>query len=570
MSSLADLPDLIGFFSYSREDDQGSRGALSALRDAIQGELSAQLGRTRTDFRVWQDKAAISLGTLWEKQITQGIKQAVFFIPIVTPRALKSQHCAFEFQSFLAREAELGRDDLVFPILYIPVPALEDERLWRDDPVLKIVGTRQYLDWRDLRHHEANSTEVRQKLERFCRNITNALQRQWLPLEELRRREEAEARQKTEEHQRRKAAEIEAERSAQEERRRREADSARRAEEEGHARIAEPQRGRRQPRPAIIIPGAVAAVAIVAAIVVWAESKPSPSNQQASAVSTMPLLPTSPSASPAAQRATALVPSPQVTADTSSKPTPAPSFAPIPSADEVAWSFLKDTTDDAALKRFTAQYPDSPLRKDAEARIAALTAAQAAKPAAPSPEQSAWDLVKDSKDPDQLRQFVERFPNSAQRADAEQRIASLSVESLKAATANAPEPHELTRSLQLELQRVGCFKGDVNGLFDDDTKVAWHRFIKLTSISMPDDVSSDAIKAVRGINKRVCPLICPHGEHAENELCVGNAPPPKRATTKAATAREPTLPTAAPPAKGTCFGTLAGSSGSAMSRQECQ
>ena len=115
MPSLIGIPELVGFFSYSREDDQGSRGALSALRDAIQTELSAQLGRTHTDFRLWQDKAAISLGTLWEKQISKGINQSVFFIPIITPRALRSQHCAYEFQAFLARETELGRDDLVFP-----------------------------------------------------------------------------------------------------------------------------------------------------------------------------------------------------------------------------------------------------------------------------------------------------------------------------------------------------------------------------------------------------------------------------------------------------------------------
>ena len=98
MPSLSDLPELIGFFSYSREDDQGSRGGLSDLRDAIQVELSAQLGRSQTDFRIWQDKAAISLGTLWENEIQQGIRQSVFFIPIVTPRALRSHHCGLEFQ----------------------------------------------------------------------------------------------------------------------------------------------------------------------------------------------------------------------------------------------------------------------------------------------------------------------------------------------------------------------------------------------------------------------------------------------------------------------------------------
>jgi hypothetical protein len=62
MSSLADLPELIGFFSYSREDDADSQGALSALRGRIQGELRGQLGRTAKTFRLWQDKEAIPSG----------------------------------------------------------------------------------------------------------------------------------------------------------------------------------------------------------------------------------------------------------------------------------------------------------------------------------------------------------------------------------------------------------------------------------------------------------------------------------------------------------------------------
>ena len=46
MSSLADLPELVGFFSYSREDDEDSQGALSALRERIQRELRGQLTRS--------------------------------------------------------------------------------------------------------------------------------------------------------------------------------------------------------------------------------------------------------------------------------------------------------------------------------------------------------------------------------------------------------------------------------------------------------------------------------------------------------------------------------------------
>jgi uncharacterized protein YllA (UPF0747 family) len=69
MSSLADLPEVIGFFSYSREDDESYKGRLSALREGIQDELSAQLGRSKTTFRLWQDREAIAPGRLWESEI---------------------------------------------------------------------------------------------------------------------------------------------------------------------------------------------------------------------------------------------------------------------------------------------------------------------------------------------------------------------------------------------------------------------------------------------------------------------------------------------------------------------
>jgi tetratricopeptide (TPR) repeat protein len=125
MSSLAELPELAGFFSYSREDDEAFKGTLSALRDGIQRELSAQLGK-RT-FRLWQDLEAIAPGKLWESEIKTAIDGSFFFIPIVTPRSVGSKYCKFEFESFLAREKEIGRSDLVFPILCISVSALENE-----------------------------------------------------------------------------------------------------------------------------------------------------------------------------------------------------------------------------------------------------------------------------------------------------------------------------------------------------------------------------------------------------------------------------------------------------------
>ncbi len=229
MASLADLPELVGFFSYSREDDAGAFGALSALRERIQHELRAQLGRTAKTFRIWQDKEAIPSGTLWEGEITNSVAQAVFFIPIVTPTVVASPYCRFELDSFLAREAALGRTDLVFPILYIHVPALEDSARRQNDAVLSLIAKRQYVDWRELRHLDSNSTEVRRAVERFCGHIRDALNKPWLSPEALKRQEEAAALERAEAERQRQAAE-----------------AKRRAEEEARQRATEEERQKRE------------------------------------------------------------------------------------------------------------------------------------------------------------------------------------------------------------------------------------------------------------------------------------------------------------------------------------
>jgi WD40 repeat protein len=189
----------VGFFSYSREDDEDSGGKLSKLRERIQAELRGQLGRTKKDFRLWQDQAAIAHGTMWEDEIKSAIAESVFFIPIITPTTVRSHHCKFEFDAFLAREKELGRSNLVFPILYIPVPALTGDR-WRENPLLAIIGSRQYEQWQNLRHLDPSSTEVALRVEKFCANICRALQQEWLSPEEL---QQAEARRVAENERRR-------------------------------------------------------------------------------------------------------------------------------------------------------------------------------------------------------------------------------------------------------------------------------------------------------------------------------------------------------------------------------
>jgi len=245
----AEPPEIVGFFSYSRRDDENSMGSLSKLRARIQSELRLQMGR---DFRLWQDTAAIPDGALWQNEIVKAIAESYFFIPIVTPSALSSAHCGFEFQAFLKREAELGRSDLIFPILFITVEELEDEKRWRQSELLTVIGSRQYLDWRKYRHHDPASADLAQQIEQYCRNIYKALRRPWPTREEheervrqelaeirrkaeqqLQRKKEASENQKrARDEERRKKAETETRARAEAERRRQEAESKQRAIEE--------------------------------------------------------------------------------------------------------------------------------------------------------------------------------------------------------------------------------------------------------------------------------------------------------------------------------------------------
>jgi formylglycine-generating enzyme required for sulfatase activity len=246
MSSLSELPELVGFFSYSRSDDQHSGGALSRLRARIHDELRLQLGR---DVRLWQDTAAIPDGALWADEIKRAVAESAFFVPIVTPSAVGSPHCKHEFDSFLKREEALGRHNLVFPILYIRVPGLEDEQQRRENELLRIICARQYVDWQKLRLRDWASADVAERIEQFCRNIVDALQQPWLPPEERQRREQAEARRRAEEQlqqeeELRRKATAEAERQRLE----REAAATREAEERARQEAAVEAERQRQER----------------------------------------------------------------------------------------------------------------------------------------------------------------------------------------------------------------------------------------------------------------------------------------------------------------------------------
>jgi hypothetical protein len=179
--------------------------------------------------RLWQDTAAIPHGTLWGDEIKRAIAESAFFVPIVTPSSIASPHCKTEFELFLAREAELGRKDLIYPILYIRVPALGIEDQRGQNEVLETIHARQYADWTKIRQHDLASFDVGRQIEGFCQDIVEALLKPWMSPEERCRKDEAEARKRAEDQRRQR----EIMRLSEEERQRRvEAETRQQAEQE--------------------------------------------------------------------------------------------------------------------------------------------------------------------------------------------------------------------------------------------------------------------------------------------------------------------------------------------------
>jgi hypothetical protein len=103
--------DPVGFWSYARQDDAHSDGQLSQLRAIVGRAIVLQCG---VEVVVWQDVAAIPYGADWAETIERTLGQTTFFIPIVTPRFLKSENCRDEYLGFRRRMQTLGRNDLVF------------------------------------------------------------------------------------------------------------------------------------------------------------------------------------------------------------------------------------------------------------------------------------------------------------------------------------------------------------------------------------------------------------------------------------------------------------------------
>lgn len=89
-----------------------------------------------------------------------------------------------------------------------------------------------------------------------------------------------------------------------------------------------------------------------------------------------------------------------------------------------------------------------------------------------------------------------------------------------AALMPATTPADISRSVQTELGRVGCFSGQADGNWGTSSQRSLSQFNRYAGTRLEVKMaSSDALDAVKSRQSRVCPLVCDHGFKADGDKC---------------------------------------------------
>jgi hypothetical protein len=104
----------------------------------------------------------------------------------------------------------------------------------------------------------------------------------------------------------------------------------------------------------------------------------------------------------------------------------------------------------------------------------------------------------------------------------------------------------LTREIQKELRRVGCYEGDINGTWSQSTRRAMKTFIERMNARLPIDAPDAVLYAlVKGQDELVCGKACPDGEvQSADGRCVPSfllAHVKNKAAPSTATVEKPTV-----------------------------
>jgi F-box protein 11 len=161
--------DPAAFMSYARFNDEHDDGQLTLFRQRLAAEVRAQTGLR--EFAIFQDRADIALGQNWKQRIEEALDVVTLLLVVITPGFFTSTECRKEAALFLERERALGRTDLILPVYYISARQIENPALRDSDELARVLASRQFADWRELRFEPFTSPPVRRAIAALAARI---------------------------------------------------------------------------------------------------------------------------------------------------------------------------------------------------------------------------------------------------------------------------------------------------------------------------------------------------------------------------------------------------------------
>ncbi|MHC4053510.1 caspase family protein [Bradyrhizobium sp. 25ACV] len=227
--------------------------------------------------------------------------------------------------------------------------------------------------------------------------------------------------------------------------------------------------------------------------------------------------------------------------------------APNPQADiRRDYELALQVGNKAAWAAFLAQHPDGFYASLAKLQVEKIGAEQAHAAATEKAKQAEAErdrlaalgaqkdaqarAAADAKAAEQAQLAAQKAKEQAQQqaAAAEQQRVNLAVAAPSAAPAStaspagtnvasltpATAPVDLSRSVQTELGRVGCFSGAADGNWSTSSQRSLSQFNRYAGTKLDVKVAStDALDAVKAKPSRVCPVVCEHGFKADGDKC---------------------------------------------------
>lgn len=158
------------FLSYARSDNDRENGRIIRLKGLIENEFQTLTGES---IEIFTDQVEILWGQDFRSRLNQALQETTFFIPVLTPTYFTRDECRNEFSQFVTSAEELGLNQLLLSIRYIPVADMREDSL---DQLKAIAARMQFTPWDQLRLLDEDSPPYRQAINHLATRLVQLTQ----------------------------------------------------------------------------------------------------------------------------------------------------------------------------------------------------------------------------------------------------------------------------------------------------------------------------------------------------------------------------------------------------------